>query len=61
MEILIPVDPNTAGQFQLVTSPRSILNLLELLSRSAQFVRKLPEHAGNTCILQEQQMYSGVC
>lgn len=51
MEILIPVDPNTVGQFQSVTSPRSLLNLLELLSRSASFARKQPELAGNTSIL----------
>ena len=54
MEILTPIDPNTVGQLQSVTSPRSLLNLLELLSRSASFARKLLEHAGNTCILQEQ-------
>jgi hypothetical protein len=59
--ILIPIDLNTVGQFRLVASLRSALNLLERLSRSAQFARKLPEYARNTCILQEQEMYSGVC
>jgi len=61
MGILVPLDPNIVGQFQLVTSPRTVLNLLERRSQSASFARKLPEYAGNTCILQEQQMYSGVC
>jgi hypothetical protein len=39
--IIFAVDPNMVGQFQSVTSPRSLLNLAERRSPSVSFVPKL--------------------